>query len=915
MNLRKLFVFIAFTLLFSRAFATESAIQTVLDLQYTKVTLENGLTVIVREDHKSPIVAVNVWYHVGSKNEPLGKNGFAHLFEHLMFQGSENFNDDYFQAMEKIGATELNGTTDEDRTNYFENVPSTALETALFMESDRMGHFVNSISQPKLDEQREVVLNEKRQGENKPYWGIAQELIAKSAYPAGHPYSWTTIGSADDLNAASLADVKQWFQKYYGPNNAVLTIVGDVKTDDAIAKVKKYFGDIPPGPRIARMKQWTAKRTETKRQTVQDYVPYSKLLKIWNIPAITSPEFIKMDAVSDILSASKSSRLYKDIVYDQQLASDISASLMPNEIATLFMIDATAKEGVSLEKLEAAINVTLAKFLKDGPTSEELKKVNSRYEANTILSLEKIGGFGGQANLLASNEVYFGDAGAFKKSFTQRMNLTTSEIKDAAQKWLSSGDYNLEITPFPKYESAGQSVDRKIFPNPKSFPKSTFPTIQKATLSNGINVLLATRNHIPEVEMGVIIDAGYANDSKEKLGTARITYDLLDEGTKKHTLFEISDKLDLLGSSIDSFSGVNHGGLYAKTLIKNLDPTLDLLSEMILTPEFSQKEFDRIQKETLEDMQLEKVDPSRVASRVFAQLVFGKDHPYGIPLSGTGYEKTVNSITRKDVTNFYETWAKPNNTTIIAIGDITLPELTQHLEKYLGGWSKKDVPAFSVAKVTEEKQRGKFFLIDKPQSPQTAIYTGHLYPAFNDPKEISNKLMNDVLGGGFTGRINMNLREGKHWSYGSYSGALDLEGARVWFVRAPVQIDKTDLAVKEIQNEIKGMATQSKPIAPAEFEKQKINSILELAGQWETNGSLYDPIRKLVYYNMDLNYFSMYPDKLQAATLQGAVESAKTNIHPDHLVWLLVGDKSKVISMLAKQGITPIVIDADGNPK
>lgn len=915
MKFCKVLIMISIFLLFPGISRAEGDIQSVLDLQFTKVTLENGLTVLIKEDHKSPIVAVNIWYHVGSKNEPTGRNGFAHLFEHLMFQGSENFNDDYFQALEKIGATDLNGTTNEDRTNYFQNVPSTALDTALFMESDRMGHFVNSISQAKLTEQREVVLNEKRQSENKPYWGIAQELIAKGAYPVGHPYSWTTIGSYEDLRAATLPDVKQWFQTYYGPNNAVLTIVGDVKTDEALAKAKKYFGDIPPGPRIARMTEWIAKRTESKRQTVQDYVPYAKLLKIWNIPALTSPDFVVLDAASDILSLSKSSRLYKDIIYDQQLASDISASIMPNEIGSLFVIDATAKEGVSLEKLESAINVTMAKFLKDGPTSEELKKVNSRYEASTISSLEKIGGFGGQANLLASYETYFGDAGAFRKTISHRMNLKTTEIRDLSRKWLSSGDYNLEINPFPKFEPVASDVNRSKLPEPKSYPKATFPTLQKTTLSNGVNVILATRKHIPEVEMGIIIDAGYAKDPKDKLGTARLAFDLLDEGTKKHSLFDISDKLDLLGSSIDSFSGVNHGGLYAKSLVKNLDPTLDLVSEILLSPAFSQKEFDRIQKETLEDIQQEKADPSRVASRVFAQLVFGKDHPYGIPLSGTGYEKTISAISRKDIVDFYNTWAKPNNTTIVAVGDISISDLKNKLEKHLSSWSKKDLPAFAVPEVKTEKQQGKFFLIDKPRSPQTAIYTGHLFSPFNDPKEISNKLMNDVLGGSFTARINMNLRENKGWSYGAYSGALDLEGTRLWFTRAPVQIDKTDLAIKEIQNEIRAMASQSKPVSQAEFEKQRINAILELAGQWETNGSLYDPIRKLVFYNMDLNYYLTYPDKLQAATLAGVVESAKTNLHPDHLVWLLVGDKATILPQLAKQGIKPAIIDADGNPK
>ena len=361
-KLTSLFLFSCF--LIQPASATDLKIPDSINLAHTKVTLDNGLTVIISEDHKAPIVAVNVWYHVGSKNEPKGKNGFAHLFEHLMFQGSENFNDDFFKATQKVGATDLNGTTNEDRTNYFETVPSTALDTALFLESDRMGHFVNAISQAKLDEQRKVVLNEKRERDNAPYFGIAEEKIAKGCYPVGHPYSWTTIGSEEDLNGASLKDVKEWFQTNYGTANATLTIVVDVKTQGDLEKVKKYFGDIPSGPRIARMKDWVAKRTDSKVEVAQDFVPFAKLIKVYNIPGVASEELDQLDVASDILTVGKNSRLFKDIIYDKQLATEISASLNPNEISSLFVIDATAKEGLSLENLYAAINKTIQTFFK-----------------------------------------------------------------------------------------------------------------------------------------------------------------------------------------------------------------------------------------------------------------------------------------------------------------------------------------------------------------------------------------------------------------------------------------------------------------------------------------------------------------------------------------------------------------------
>lgn len=915
MNFQKsilFFCFIAFCSTLSRA---ETPNSKAIDLAFTKVILDNGLTVLIHEDHKAPIVAVNVWYHVGSKNEPKGKNGFAHLFEHLMFQGSENFNDDYFKALEKIGATDLNGTTNEDRTNYFQNVPSTALDTALFMESDRMGHFVNAISQFRLDEQRNVVLNEKRQGQNRPYWGIAEELISKGAFPAGHPYSWTTIGSFEDLNSASLTDVKDWFRTYYGPSNATLTIVGDVQTLETLEKVKKYFGDIPPGPRISRMKEWIAKRTESKRATAQDDVPFPKILKIWNIPGVTSTEIVDLDTASDILSVGKSSRLYKDIVYDQQLASDISASIWPSEIASLFVIDATAKESVSLERLEQAINKTMQNFLQKGPTNAELKRSNTQYMTNFIRSLEKIGGFSGKANLLASNQTYLNDPGAYKARFDHRMKLKPSDVQAVAQKWLSTGDYNLEITPFPKFQNSVASLDRKTVPQPQTFPDVHFPKLQQATLSNGIHVILAERTHIPEVEMGVLIKAGFANDPKDKIGLSNITFDLLDEGTTDHTLFQISDMLADLGSSITSFSEMNYSGFYTASLKQNFSATLKILSEMIQSPAFSQKELDRVKKETIEGIQHEKSEPRNIASRVFSQLLFGKDHPYGVPMSGSGYENTVRNIHQKDVTSFYKTWSKPNNTTIVAVGDISLSQLVNELEKNLRGWSKADVPSLTIPKVAKGLQTGKMFLVDRPHSPQTAVYAGEMYPHPSDPKDHIYSIMNSILGGSFTSRINMNLREGKGWSYGARSGPMDLGQARFWMVRAPVQTDKTSDAIVEIQKEIRDFSTWGKPITNMEFGSQKSNAILELAGTWETNGSIYSSIKGLVQSEMDIHYYETFPQKLKAITLGEVSGAAKSVIHPSALTWLVVGDKEKILPGLQKLGFTITVLDGDGNVK
>jgi zinc protease len=880
------------------------------------VQLNNGLTVIIHEDHKAPIVAINVWYHVGSKNEPSGRKGFAHLFEHLMFQGSENYNDDYLKALDKFGATDMNGTTNQDRTNYFQTVPTTALDVALFMESDRMGHFVNAISQFRLDEQRKVVLNEKRQRENTPYWGVAEEKIFKGAFPIGHPYSWTPIGSEEDLNAAKLSDVKDWFKTYYGPSNATLTIVGDVKTPELLEKVKNYFGDIAPGPRLSRIKEWVAKRNDSRTEIAQDDVPFAKILKVYNIPGMGSKETEILDVISDVLSVGKNSRLFKDIVYDQQLATDISASIYPGEIASLFIVDATAKTGVSLEKLDQAISKTFNDFFKGGPTSDELKRVKTLYGSAFIQSLEKIGGGEGKANLLASSQVFTGDPGAYRKRLDLRMSLNPEEIRKTSIKWLSSGDYNLHILPFPKLTNSTSTIDRKKLPTPTSFPEAKFPNIQKATLSNGMNVLLAQRTHIPTVDLSIGFFAGFVNDPKEKAGLSRLTFDLLNEGTKKHSLFQIEDTLANLGSSISAFAGMNFSGVHLECLKQNFPATLNLLAETVLEPAFPIKELERLKKETIENIAQEKADPQSLGRRIFPELLFGKDHPYGIPLSGSGDAETVTNITRDEIVSYYNAWAKPNNATIIAIGDISMEELKNHLEKHFSNWKKTELPTFSIPPATTEANKGKIFLIDRPNAPQTVIYAGHFYPSFNNPKEAANFLMNAIIGGSFSSRINLNLREDKGWSYGSYTSAIELADRRFWLVTAPVQTDKTDLAVLELQNEILAMASQSKPITKMEFEDQKRSAILELSGVWETNSSLNKPIKRLIYNHMDLNFYQTYPKILEQVTMTDVTDSAKKNIHPNDMMWLFVGDKVKILPSLAKQGFKNIIIlDENGDVK
>ncbi len=551
------------------------------DIPFEKYVLDNGLTLIVHEDHKAPIVAVNVWYHVGSKNEVPGKTGFAHLFEHLMFNGSEHYNDEYFKPFEQIGATDMNGTTSRDRTNYFQNVPSSALDIALWMESDRMGHMLGAVTQDKLDEQRGVVQNEKRQGENQPY-GRVRQLIPRNTYPKGHPYSWTVIGSMEDLDAASLDDVHEWFKTYYGPNNAVVVIAGDVDAETALAKTKHYFGGIPAGPPLVKHQSWVARRSGSHREVLYDRVPLARIYKVWNIPQWGSETGNLLDLVSDVLAQGKTSRLYKRLVYEDQIAADVSAYVNRGEIAGQFTIQATVQTAATLSEVVAAIDEELAAFLEKGPDRKELMRVKTQYEARTVRGAERIGGFGGKSDILAQSEVFGGEPGYYKTNLSHVRQATGRDLQRVAVEWLSDGVYILEVHPFPQLEADDEDADRSELPKAGEPPAAAFPEPQRTSLSNGMNVILAERHAVPIVNFELLLDAGFAADRHAAPGATSLAMDMLDEGTKTRSSLEISDELALLGAQLRTGSNVDGSSVSLSALKKNLDASLEIFSDVIL---------------------------------------------------------------------------------------------------------------------------------------------------------------------------------------------------------------------------------------------------------------------------------------------------------------------------------------------
>ena len=882
-----------------------------IDIPYQEYTLDNGLRLIVHEDHKAPIVAVNVWYHVGSKNEKPGKSGFAHLFEHLMFNGSENFNDDYFQVLESIGGTDLNGTTNNDRTNYFQNVPTAALDQVLWLESDRMGHLLGAVDTAKLNEQRGVVQNEKRQGENQPY-GRSRQLINDALWPEGQPYSWTVIGSMEDLNAASLEDVQEWFKTYYGAANAVLSIAGDVNPDEVHEKVKKYFGSIAPGPTLARPELNIAKRTGNTRQTYEDRVPESRITQVWNVPQWGSDEMVYLDLASDVLSAGKTSRLYKKLQYEDQQVSSVYAYVYPREIAGTFTMVANVKPGESVAEVEDKMNKILQEFIENGPTEEELAKVKSAYFARFAQGTERIGGFGGKSDILAMNEVYGGTPDFYKRTLQKVQEATVADIQRTAKAWLSSGKHTLTCNPFPEYQATGTDVDRSQLPAMGEVTAATFPTLERTTLKNGLKVVLARRENVPTVVMNLIVDAGYAADQQATPGTASLALSMMDEGTENRDALQISEQLQTLGSSLSAYSDLDASYVRLSTLKPTLDESLDLYTDVILNPSFPEKELDRLKKEQISSIQREKARPFTMALRVAPKLLYGEGHSYGNPLTGSGYESTVESLTRDNLVTFYNTWFKPNNATLTVAGDISMDELTQKLENAFGDWQQGETPQKSIAQV--EAQPGNvLYLMDRPESEQSIVIAGYLTEPYGKVNEVAQETMNKILGGEFTSRINMNLREDKHWSYGARSFVLDAKGQRPYLAYAPVQTDKTKESVQEIQKEFAAFVGDN-PVSQEEFTKVQKNSVLQLPGRWETTAAVGNSVGEIVKFELADDYYQTYGDRVKGLSVDDVRQISQKMVQPKQLRWFIVGDKDKILPGLKELGMEQVVmIDADGN--
>ena len=914
-----------------------AATQQIPELAYTRFTLPNGLTVVVHEDHKAPVVAVSVWYHVGSSYEPKGKTGFAHLFEHLMFQGSENHKDEFFKPFELAGATDQNGTTWLDRTNYFETVPTSALDMALWMESDRMGHLLGAIGQSQLDEQRGVVQNEKRQGENQPY-GRASELIQAEAFPANHPYHHDTIGSMDDLNAASLADVKQWFRGYYGAANTVVVLSGDITPALAKEKMLKYFGDIAAGPQVPRPQPWIAARDKSTRGTMTDNVAQTRIYREWNVPGRGTTDENLLELAAAVLGGSKTSRLYQRLVYQDKLADDVSVEVEQHVLASLFNLQVDVKKGADPAKVEAAIADEWQKFLKGGPTADELARVKTETRASFVRGLERVNT---QATILAQGQLYRNDPGAYLKDFKEYMAATPAQVSAVANRWIARGDYTLTVVPGKveqtdmanvagraaasgapapvlsakgDYRTVKSDVDRsKGVPEVGTFPDLSFPALQRGKLDNGVEVILAERHTVPAVQLQLLFDAGYAADQGRKLGTSSFTMAMLDEGSKNLDSVEIAKRKQRLGAMIASGCGLDYCNATLNALDDQLKPSLDLFADIVRNPAFREADISRLRGQWLAGIAQEKSQPTGIALRTLPPLLYGKGHAYAIPFTGSGTEASIKSLSAADMRAFMGDFIRPDNMQILVAGDTTLDKIIPQLNAAFGNWKAPagKVPAKNIGKVAPPSQV-RVYLVDRPGAQQSLILAGSLAPSTEAPNDLEIQTMNGAFGGTFTSRLNMNLREDKHWAYGAFSFLQNAQGQRPFMLYAPVQTDKTAPSMAEMLKEAKGVIGD-KPLTAQEIDKIKVGDVRSMPGGYQTTSAVMGALQGIALYKRPDDYVQTLKSRIEAQTDASVEAAAKEIIHPDQLTWVIVGDLAKIEAPIRALNLGQVqVLDADG---
>ena len=895
-------------------------------IEHETFALPNGLKVILSPDKRLPMVAVNLWYHVGPANEIPGRTGFAHLFEHMMFQGSKNVaSDTHFKLLEAAGASDINGTTDFDRTNYFETVPSNQLELALWIESDRMGYLLDVLDQQALANQRDVVRNERRQGvENQPY-GVAEEALYQALYPQGHPYHGVVIGSHADLAAAELRDVQQFFRQDHSPNNASLAIVGDFDPVATRRLVEKYFGSLKRGPDVPKITATTPPITAEKRITITDTVQLPRVYMSWLTPAIFTPGDADADLAAAILGGGKSSRLYKALVYDQQIAQAVQATQESLILGSKFTIEATARPGHTADELEAAINAELRRFTEQGPDAAELERARNTIETGIITGLETLGGFGGKADRLNSYQHYLGTPDYLGQDLKRYRDATRQSIAAFAAQNLKAttrvvvfalpGEKKLPPEPSsPAAQAAGgaESVNvaepwRKDMPKPGTVRAAQFPTPEKFTLPNGLSVIVSERRELPVVSASLVFGSGSGANPPAMPGLANFTAAMLDEGTTTRSSLAIADEAARLGTALATSSTMDQIRVSATSLAREFPSALQLLADVALRPTFPPEEVERQRASRLATLVSQNSNPSQIASRVMAAALFGPAHPYGYIDLGT--EASNKAMTRDAMLDFWKRQLVPGNAALVVVGAVSRGEIEALTTKAFADWNGKAAPSASMP--VPAGTGAKLILVDMPGAAQTEVRVASIGAARATPDFEAIEVVNMILGGLFTSRINLNLREDKGYTYGAFSTFSMRREPGPFFVGAGVRVDATAPAVTEIFNEVRKM--KDVQVSADELSLGKDSLVRSMPGRFETTAQAADSFSTLFVYALGLDYYPKYIDRLGSIDGPATHAAARKYLVPERLLVVAVGDRQKIEADLKKLNLGTIEYrDAEG---
>lgn len=899
-------------------------------LSFEKFTLPNGLEVIVSEDHRLPLTAVNLWYHVGPANEESGRTGFAHLFEHMMFQGSKHVpGDTHFRVLEGAGATGVNGTTDFDRTNYFETVPSNELELALWLESDRMGYLLDQLDQANLSNQQDVVRNERRQSvENRPY-GIVGEQLYHLLFPGTHPYYADVIGSHADIQAAKLEDVKHFFELYYAPNNASLAIVGDINPAATRKLVEKYFGSLKRGQEVPKVSVATPAITAERRAVVNDRVELPRLYMGW----ITSPIFKEGDAdatiAATILGGGRASRLYKALVYEKQIAQDVTARQEGLMLGSVFQIQATARPGHSADEIEKAVDVELGRFRDAGPSASEVDSARNIVETRIIQRLETLGGFGGVADRLNMYNHHLGTPDYLVQDIGRYRNVTPDSVKAFAQEQLRP-DARAVVHGVP-----GQPVLGPPVPTPRQIPSAPGtgaesvnadepwrneqpkPAASKALqvplptsfhLPNGLTVIVNQRPGLPVVSASLVLKTGSDANPPARPGLANFTAAMLDQGTTTRSALQIADEVARLGGTLTAGSTLDSMQVTAGSLKRTFPSILDLVRDVVRRPSFPAGEIERQRASRLAALVQQRENANAAANAAMLAALYGQGHAYGFTELGT--EASNRAIGRADLQNFWAQSFVPNNAAFVVSGQITASELKPLIEKAFGDWQPGTPPRQTLGTVATTTARLVF--VDKPGAPQTALRVASFGAPRSTPDYEPLVVMNESLGGLFSSRINLNLREEHGYTYGARSDFLFHRAAGPFLVASGVRTDVTAPAVAEIFKEVQRM--RATMLTPEELRLARDSLVRSLPAQFETSARVTASTANLFIYDLGLDYYTKYPARLSAVTADQVRAVAERYIVPEKLIVIAVGDKSKIEPELARLMLGPSEVrTADGS--